>query len=212
MERENGQVQEGEIDSLSLPNQQPEKLHSVQEAMQQMTADPESFARLASRAFSQAGPEMIEHAKKLAAGPEGQAMVREMQSKGMTPAQAKNLKKQMKKVQAELAPPRPSCQAVLIRATRVAKSIELPIESPEKAAASLLRGESPALLNCSRLSAGPLAGKPVKVFCDPAISARNKRISRLAGFPLGGDVIVFCQGSALSLADFEALEKILLKS
>jgi hypothetical protein len=57
---------------------------------------------------------------------------------------------------------------------------------------------------------GPLAGKTIKLWYDASHTGKNRRATKLMGFPIAGDVLVVLEDGNLSEADFLAAEKLIV--
>ena len=66
-------------------------------------------------------------------------------------------------------------------------------------------------LSCSRLCTGPLENRVIKIWYQPeATGIKNRRASKLAGFPIVGEMIVECPGYSLTEVELVAVEALLI--
>src|SRR5437868_4713014 len=78
--------------------------------------------------------------------------------------------------------PRENVVGILIAQNRKAKPVTVSKIS------TALKCADPICISCTRLSQGPWLGVPIKIWYDSESQLKNRRASRLTGFPVGGAV------------------------
>lgn len=176
--------------------------------LDKMVSDPEQTKKLMAESMGHMSPEMVEQAKKMAQGGQADRILKEMQKRGMNPHQMKAEMEQQRKTMKELMPKNvvPMKKALIITLNRQLKSRAVPIDCGQFTASSILHCKEPIEISCSRLALGPWADKPIKVWYDGTLKGKNKRASKIVGFPVAGDIIIHAADDLLE-TDFNDIEK-----
>lgn len=181
---------------------------NISSVLSQMAADPGKMTQMMADSMDKVTPEMMEQARKMAAGGQGQNIMREMQRRGMDPhalrAQAANQRKALKGLGGKSS--EATKQVILITKTRQLRVRKISPNSIQLSAANILHVPNPVELSCSRLAQGPLDGKVIKVWYDPDQRGVNRRARKIVGFPVGGDILIVVNDEDLTEADFLAVE------
>lgn len=231
-----GEGEQGKsIELQSIPeipalNQQNPNMPDIKEALSntnistmlnKMASNPEEVSKMMEQSMSQMTPEMMEQARKLAMGGQGDQIMREMQKRGMDPrAMRSQLLEQQRAIrgmgsskaadatkQSSALSGQRTKQIILINKSRQIKVRKVPSNSVGLSAASILKTDNPVELSCSRMAQGPLSGKTIKAWYNPEDRGKNRRATKVVGFPVGGEVIVVMEEGDLTEKDFSAAEK-----
>jgi hypothetical protein len=192
----------------------PDQREEIRAAMQsvdvnsiisKLAADPTQ----ASEALSQASPETMQLAQKMAVGSQGDQLRKAMMKKGMSPNQLKAQMKNERKLQQALKPKdnSPKKKACFIGANRKIKMIDIPVKDTEAAISPLFHSEHAVKMPCSRLAVGPLSNKSISIWYDPEDKRMNKRAARICGFRVGGNIIILCETESITAAQVEGAER-----
>lgn len=199
-----------EIPPISNSNDIKETLKNtnISDMLNQMAANPEEVNKMMEDSMNQMTPEMMEQARRLAMGGQGDQIMREMQKRGIDP---KAMRAQMLQQQRALRgltrkTGDSTLEVILITTSRQAKVRKIPRDNITAAVASILKCPSPVELSCSRLAQGPLVGHTIKVWYDPERPGKNRRASKIIGFPIGGEIVIVMDDN-LTEANFIAAEK-----
>jgi len=160
--------------------------------LNRMANNPNELEKMIRDTKYQMTPEMMEQARKLAEGGHGDHIMKEMRRRGMDPKAMKSkLKDQQKSVKGLGAMSvEMTKKVVLITRSRKIKTKSVPTNSANVAISGLLRVEDPNVVACSRLAQGPLSGNIIKLWYDSANTTRNRLASKLAGFTVGGEIVI----------------------
>ena len=202
-----------EIPSIHNPNDVKEALKNtnISAMLNQMAANPEEVNKMMEESMSRMTPEMMEQARKLAMGGQGDQIMKEMKKRGLDP---RVLKAQMREQQKALRGLEnkniaDTKQVVLITTSRQVKTRKLPNDNYLPNIKTILKCNDPVELSCSRLAQGPLSGKTIKVWYNPEHTGKNRRATKIVGFPIGGEIIVIVEEDNLTETNFLAAEKTL---
>lgn len=178
---------------------------NINDAVNQLQSDPDSIAEALQQSMS---PELMNRARQLAAGGNQTALTNMLNKKGVSMkklrAEAKEKKKLHNKVTSELAGPTQS--VVLITQGRQHKVKQLHKQNLKDEIIKLI-GDGAVQLPCSRLCKGPLSDNSVNLWYNTKHLGKNKRTSKLIGFPIGGPAVIVCSDTDLNLNDFLTAEK-----
>lgn len=179
--------------------------------LNQMVSDPVRVNELIGDSMSKMTPEMMEQARKFAMGGQGEQMMKEMQKRGIDPhkmrAQVLEQQRALKGLSKKTGTTK---KVVFITAGRKMKIRDIQPESIKLSAGVILQTTTALEISCSRLAQGPLAGKTIKVWYDPMSKTKNRRASKIVGFPIGGDILIVMDEDDLTEKDFIAAEKCLV--
>lgn len=171
----------------------------------------EEMAKIMQESMGQVTPGMMEQARKLATGNQGQQIIREMQRRGFNPdAMRTQILEQQKAVRLANMQIGNTKRAILITATRKLKIHNVPIDLSSTSVVNIIKSSEPVEISCSRLATGGLAGKTIKVWYDPTIGGKNKRLSKIIGFPASGNGLIVMEEGDLEEKDFLTAEKLLV--
>lgn len=170
--------------------------------------NPEEAARIMEESIEKMDPDIMDKARRMAAGGQGQEILREMQRRGIdTNAMRAQILQQRKALQG-LAPKKGDTKSVvLITSNRQLKIRTIPINLIQAAAENIIGSPKIVSLSCSRLAIGPLKGKTIKVWCNPEVKGRNRRLSKILGFPIGGDGLIVVEEGDLDEQSFLTAER-----
>lgn len=193
----------------SSPNE-PIKLDktAIAAALDRIASDPSHLGKALEASTNEMTPELMEEARRLAMGGQGEEIMREMQRRGIDPnamrAQMMAQQRALRGLGSKTANTR---RAVFITGNRQLKMKNIPLGAIEVAAGAMLNSDKAVELSCSRLAVGPLSGKSVKVWCDPERKGKNKRLTKILGFPIAGEGLIIVQDGDLEEKDFLEAEK-----
>jgi hypothetical protein len=181
-------------------------------ALTKMAQNPDEIAKMMGSQLKNAPPEVMEQARKLAMGGQGEHIMKEMKKKGMDPLAMRAQIKQHKKAAKGSTPAvtEPTLAAIHINVGRKAKVVNVSRVSVGSSVASILHVPKPVEMSCSRLACGPLADKVIKVWYNPDTTGKNRRTSKIVGFPIGSDVVIVAVDDNLTIAELERVEQLLL--
>jgi hypothetical protein len=179
--------------------------------LNRISNNPEELNKVMEESMSQMTPDMMEQARKLAMGGQGKNILNEMQRRGMDPsamrAQLLEQQRQLKGLSAKSGDL--TKKVIFITSSRQVKVRNIPTSSIQASATSLIKSTNVVELSCSRLAEGPLKGKTIKVWCDPERPGKNKRATKIMGFPVSGEILIVMEEGDLLENDFLAAEKLL---
>lgn len=184
------------------------KNFNINDVINRMGNNPEEMQKIMAESMEKISPEMIEQAHKLANSGQGVQILKKMQEKGVSrrslhvsyKEQKRDLNKKLSKSNADTK------KGLLITQTRVLKSRYVPCDVTSANAIAILQCSNPIQLSCSRLALGPLSGKTIKIWYDPSNTGKNRRTSRILGFPVGGSMLILMDEGDLIAEDFMAAE------
>ena len=178
---------------------------NVNSIISKLAADPSQ----ASEALSQASPETMQLAQKMAVGSQGDKLRKAMMKKGISPNQLKAQMKNERKLQQALKPKDtgPKKKACLIGANRKIKMVDIPVKDTESVISPLFHSPHAIKMPCSRLAVGPLSNKAISVWYDPEDKRFNKRAARICGFGVGGSIIIVCETESITAGQVEGAER-----
>ncbi len=179
----------------------------------EMKNNPENFSRKMDLAREHMDPDMMEEARKIAQSGQGQDMLKKMQKRGVNTQELKNMHKGMEqRMKGQIPSTENMKKVIFITASRQMKSKMIHVDSENVSIINLLKSEEAVELSCSRLAVGPLTGKTIKIWCNTSLKSKNPRLSKIAGFPVGGEAVIIMKEGDLLADDFRAAEKLLEKS
>ena len=184
---------------------------NIGSVLDKMAFDSEQTKNIMSASMNNMSPDMIEQAKKLAQSGQSERISKEMQKRGMNPRTMKSEMEAQRKVARNLQTKALGVmkKAIIITLNRQLKSRAIPAGSDETVVRSIIHSQTPVEISCSRLALGPLAGKTIKVWYDAALKGKNKRATKIVGFPVAGDIIIHCEDEDLTEEDFLSVEELL---
>lgn len=183
---------------------------NISTMMNQMAANPETVTKMMEESMSRMTPDMMEKARKMAMGGQGEHIMKEMQKRGMDPhAMRAQVLEQQRMLRGLTKSSTATKQAILITKSRQIKTRQIALDSGsiQMSAAAILKAASPVDLSCSRLARGPLAGKTIKAWYDPEQGGVNRRAKKIVGFPVGGEILIVMEEGSISEKDFLTVEK-----
>ena len=188
------------IPSIQNPDDVKEALKNtnISTILNQMAENPDEVSRMMTESMNHFTPDMMEQARKLAMGGQGDKIMKEMKKRGINPKAMKAQVSKQKKVLRALKTPTITKQVVLITTSRQARSRRLPLDNILPSVSNILKCSEPVELSCSRLAQGPLAGKTIKVWYNPENIGKNRRATKLVGFPVGGEIIIVMEEGDLT--------------
>jgi hypothetical protein len=179
--------------------------------LSRIASNPDEISQVMKDSMKHMSPEAIQQARNLAMGSQGQQIRKEMQRRGIDPnAMRKQLLEQQKILKGTSSKVTDDAKSmIIVTSSRQIKSRRISSATLSISIPSILHSEKPIELSCSRLAQGPLSGKSIKVWYDPNNGSKNRRASKIIGFPVGGDMLIMVEGEDLSEKDLIAAEKFL---
>lgn len=173
-----------------------------------ITTKTEEFSKF----VQQITPEMMDKAKKLISEDQGKKLMEEMEKRGIDSQMLKSEVVKQKNTLRGLTKTSDTKQVLLITNSRQVKVRNVNVYNMETIIKSILKSGKVVELSCSRLASGPLLGKTVKLWCNPDLpnegnSSINKRLTKIIGFPIGGEGIIVLEDGNLNEKDFLLAEK-----
>lgn len=176
---------------------------NVASVLNQMAANPDAMAKAMEESASQMTPEMLEEAKRLAMSGQGDQILKEMQRRGMDMNAIRSQMMEQKKMMHGLMPKTDDMKRViLITSNRQLKNRTVPLTGVASVAENILKSSKVVELACSRLAVKALQGKTIKVWCDPDNKGKNRRLSKILGFPMGGEGLIVMEEGDLDEKSF----------
>jgi hypothetical protein len=203
---------QGDVNNRNIGEEMKEALNNTNMTtiLNQISNNPDLISKMMEESMAQMTPEMMEKAKKMATGGQGQQLLRNMQRRGIDtqPMKAKLIAQQ--KALKNSIKSEPNKRTVLITAGRKLKIRNIPVASIQTSATRIIKSESVIELSCSRMASGPLQGKTIKVWYDPNRGGKNPRASKIVGFPIAGDLLIIMEEGDLTEEDFITAERLLI--
>lgn len=153
--------------------------------------------------------DMINEARKIASGCQGDQIRKEMQRRGIDSRAMKEQFIEQKKVIQEMTAKNrgDTKRAILITASKQMKPRDIQIATISSQAHHLVKSDDAIEISCSRLAYGAMAGKTIKAWYDPNRVGRNARASKIVGFSIAGDLLIIMDEGDISDRDFLLAEK-----
>lgn len=173
--------------------------------------NPEEVSKIMANTQSAMTPDMMEQARKLAAGSQGDKLKKELNKRHMDPRQIRLEFKEQQKIYRKTAiqAQGPTKKVCYLKQTRKLIQRDLPISSIQSSAASMLKYKDVVEISCSRLALGPLKGKTIKIWYNPDIKGNNRRATKIVGFPIGGEILIVMEEGDLLIKNVETAEQFL---
>lgn len=197
----------------SSANQQPD--------LQSMLSDYPSLVTLARGVSPGMSNSALSEVMKFANTEEGKKLADSLKKKGVKRKQAvrdyRNMKRNMKSVMGNKTPNSTTntsditdrkCKVVLLTSGRKLKEKTFQFLKLRENICSILHCTNPTELCCSSLSRGSLTNKEIRVWYDDTSPVKNKRLTRLLGFPCTGEAIIVCYESDITISDIEDVESL----
>lgn len=193
-------------------NQQPD--------LQSMLSNYPSLATLARGVSPGMSNSALSEVMKFANTEEGKKLADSLKKKGVKRKQAvrdyRNMKRNMKSVMGNKTSDSTNtsditdrkCKVVLLTSGRKLKEKTFQFLKLRENICSTLHCTHPTELCCSSLSRGSLTNKEIRVWYDDTNPVKNKRLSRLLGFPCTGEAIIVCYESDITISDIEDVESL----
>lgn len=180
---------------------------NIGEMLRQINNNPDEAQKMMAESLSKITPDMMEKARKLAMGSQGENVRKEMQKRGVNPHELKAqfLQQQRLMRQASKSNSKEK-KVVFVTKSRTVKTRTIPEDSIESYISKILKVSTPIQLSCSRLALGPLAGKTIKVWYDPEAKGKNRRSTKILGFPVGSELVIVMEEGDLTEKDFLTVE------
>lgn len=179
------------------------------EVLNKLKDNPEEVSKLIAESNGVMTPEMMDQARKYAAGEQGEKIKKEMEKKGMNNKAMLQQAQQQKKLYNQLdAKKKGELKKVIV----ITSAKKLEIKSVHSNAitddAKKLVTHDAIEMGCSRLSQGPLHDYTFKVWYDPNITkVKNARASKIIGFDIGGPLLIIMEEGDLDKDKFIQVEK-----
>lgn len=160
-------------------------------------------------------PELKAKAERLARGGQGKQLQQLLQKNGVNMKQIRSQALANQRAQRGLGSTNPTQSALLITKSRQLKTRQVPKGDGASSTADLaacaktiLNCTDPVEISCSRLAVGPWVGKKIKIWYNDAYLGKNRRTSKIVGYPIGSEILIIGD-DALTEADFLEVEKLL---
>ena len=140
---------------------------------------------------------------------EGKKLSENVKKSGLKRKDALKAQKQMKKQEKLLNPPQIQKNAVMITFNRKIKNIKLNTKNIEESIKKLIKPNELAEIKVPNFSVGKFENINIKIWYDPSLGGVNKKISRLLGYNISGDVIILCDNQDFTSNDFLYIEKLI---
>jgi hypothetical protein len=179
--------------------------------VEKMANNPQGMDKAVEESAKVMTPQMMDQAKKVAAGGQGDQLRKQVLKQGMSPKQMqKDYKEQQRLARAVSEQSRgPTKRACLLDTNRKFKAKEVPVSDDIKDMAKALQAQDVVKMPYSRMAIGPLQGKSVAVWYVTGDKRRNKRIEKLLGKPHGARILISVKDEDLEVATIEEVEKLL---
>ena len=180
----------------------------MQDIMRSFSTKPDEMMNLGHELSKTADPNLIEKAKKMAQNGDMAKQVMKKMPKGISPSSLRKMQKNGNveaMMQKQKEKEGTMFSVVICTTSRALKEKQINIKNAEIEISKLLRNE-PNIKHFPELSIGPLAKEEIFVAWTELKNV-NKRINRILGNQIGGDVILFNQKRNFKTKDFEFLEK-----
>lgn len=176
----------------------------------QLTQNPEMMTGLIDKIPDVISPEMMAQAQKLVGSGQAEKLIGQMKDRGIDPqAMRSQLVQRQSKAKGMVKHDETTQTVIIVNMTKQTKVREFQkVKMLESAAVNLkIKPEDVKDISCRIMAQGILEGKKVKIFYNPNDKAINKRVKKIVGFPIGGDVIFYIENENLTEQDFENVEK-----
>lgn len=191
-----------------LPALDREKMTAM---FSQLMSDPDKVSQMMGESLKVMTPEMMNQAKKMAMGGQGQQIMRDMQKRGMNAQQLRDMAKEQKSKMKQTVKPINKPKKVLqIGSNRKVTVKTVEATTLKTSINQLINAKQLVELKCTRLAVGPLQHKTIRLWYDDAIKVTNRKATRLIGFPVGGIVYISMDEGDLKITDLEAVEAIIM--
>lgn len=176
-----------------------------------MANNPTDVSKVMENSKGNLGSEVEEQARRIARNGQGEQIMKEMQRRGMDPdAMKKQFLQQQRMAKGLPTKSTDAKQKILhITKSRQLKTREIIVNEIKTAAVGILHTESPVSSSCSRLAIGPLQGKEIKIWYDPNAIGKNRRATKIAGFPICGELIIVVDNFDLNESNLKIVENLL---
>ena len=206
--------------NITVPSSSQEQMTQVKGALNnvnissivsQMSNDPGKLTNAVEESAKVMTPEMLQQAEKMARGSQGEKIRREMEKTGMSAKQIQADFKAQQKIAREASAKQagPLKTACVLTIGRKFKTRQIPQSEDVKELSKILQCQEAVKMPFSRLARGPLKNRAISVWRNPDDTRKNKRVQKLCGFPAGGEIIISADNGSLTIAEIEAVEKML---
>lgn len=203
------------IKSLAESSQErklePPKLSQI---MEQLKKDPAHFMESGAGVIDMFGEKTREDFKKVAMSNQHQVL-KEMSKKGISPADLRQAHhegmkttKEMNKKLGITVKPDAMINVLVINASRKIKNLKIKQSQIETEINKYLCKQSNQV-DAYNLKVGPLAEFEIEIFYDPTNGSLNRLATRIAGFPIGGSIVLVDRSKDLKENDLNDVIKIL---
>lgn len=181
----------------SIPTINPEVLKNlfnntnISSMMGQLTSNPDAAAKLVAAGMDSIPPDMLAKARSMAMSGKGQQFLNEMRKKGINPLEMRaKVKEERKRLRGENKPVGESKTILHITSSRKVRSRSVPVATISSTVNLLLGCSDPVELSCSQLATGKLSGHTIKVWYNPKAVGKNRRSTKIIGFPTGSELVI----------------------
>lgn len=173
--------------------------------LEKIGSNPEEIQKFVMEHMKNMSPEMLEKIKSLAMGGNPEQLMKEMQRKGLDPAAMKAKLAEQQEMLKHMVPKAAVDfrTGVLVSNSRQLKPRKLSKFNTTAAALAILKTADAQEIACSNLS---VSGKTIKAWYNPNIKGINKRASKIAGFKVGGELLLIAEDNDLSIQEVESAE------
>lgn len=173
---------------------------NIREVLSKIGETPEQLGQVMAQTMPNMSPDMLEKAKKMAMSSQGAAVIRELAKQGISPQQAQQ---NMRDAMPKIVKTGKKFTGVVITASRKIKTHEY---QDKDDIYRIIQCKNPIENMCPRLATGPLKGKSIKAYYDGAQSTKNRRTTKIMGFPVGGSTFFIIPDNDLGLEAFTKAE------
>lgn len=188
-----------------------EDVPNIAGVLNELASNPNQLNKMIEESMGQITPEVMEQARKLAMGGQGDQIMREMQKRGIDVNSMNANIRQLRNALPSVKKTGLTKTIVYVTRSRQIKEKDISMTDPHSCIATILRTTTPIELSCSRLAQGPLFGQSIKVWYNPADSSKNRLASKITGFPVGGELLIVSESTNLCIADVNTVLKTYLE-
>ena len=173
--------------------------------LEKIGSNPEEIQKFVMEHMKNMSPEMLEKIKSLAMGGNPEQLMKEMKRKGLDPVAMKAKLAEQQEMLKHMVPKAAVDfrTGVLVSNSRQLKPRKLSKFNTTAAALAILKTADAQEIACSNLS---VSDKTIKAWYNPNVKGINKRASKIAGFKIGGELLLIAEDNDLSIQEVESAE------
>lgn len=170
-----------------------------------LNEDPEKMEKIISESFAHITPEMRDQAARLIKGGQGQEILKQLQKRGINHRDLRRTMKKNRKGNVNIK--QKLISVIHVTSTRQVRTKQIPEDL--STLDTILKTSNYEEISCENLAKGPLENKEIKLYYNPEVKTKNRRVSKIVGPNIGGDVVIIVTGYNISEKEFLAAEKLL---